>query len=233
MDLKLPLVAAALVLVTQPANADPLFDTTATFQVVGTNAPDSFTNTVSQAPGTYSLDGDALNLTLSIVPTTGSAEWLVFSYSTAAGGPISQPGQAFAIHENNNVALQPLNLIGFYTQFGSNGTALTPSQRFFNGQPIGSDPVPGESGSGWLVTGISDPVAAGSFSVGETSIDSFSTLTTALGNTNATINDYELALEFAPQSAVPEPSTWAMMILGFCGLGFMAFRRKNSTVHLA
>src|SRR5581483_742538 len=30
-------------------------------------------------------------------------------------------------------------------------------------------------------------------------------------------------------SAVPEPSTWAMMILGFCGLGFMAYRRKNQT----
>jgi hypothetical protein len=29
-------------------------------------------------------------------------------------------------------------------------------------------------------------------------------------------------------SAVPEPSTWAMMILGFCGLGFMAYRRKQS-----
>ena len=28
-------------------------------------------------------------------------------------------------------------------------------------------------------------------------------------------------------SAVPEPSTWAMMILGFCGLGFMAYRRKR------
>jgi hypothetical protein len=29
-------------------------------------------------------------------------------------------------------------------------------------------------------------------------------------------------------AAVPEPSTWVMMILGFCGLGFMAYRRKNS-----
>jgi len=27
--------------------------------------------------------------------------------------------------------------------------------------------------------------------------------------------------------AVPEPSTWAMMILGFCGLGFMASRRRG------
>ena len=29
------------------------------------------------------------------------------------------------------------------------------------------------------------------------------------------------------QSAVPELSTWAMMLLGFAGVGFMAYRRKN------
>ena len=35
-------------------------------------------------------------------------------------------------------------------------------------------------------------------------------------------------------SAVPEPSTWAMMILGFFGVGFMAYRRKNqSSLRLA
>ncbi|MBC9876369.1 PEP-CTERM sorting domain-containing protein [Bradyrhizobium sp. INPA01-394B] len=27
-------------------------------------------------------------------------------------------------------------------------------------------------------------------------------------------------------SAVPEPSTWAMMLLGFCGLGWLSVRRK-------
>jgi hypothetical protein len=27
--------------------------------------------------------------------------------------------------------------------------------------------------------------------------------------------------------AVPEPSTWAMMVLGFCGLGWLAYRRKD------
>ena len=30
-----------------------------------------------------------------------------------------------------------------------------------------------------------------------------------------------------PVVAVPEPSTWAMMILGFFGVGFMAYRRKR------
>jgi hypothetical protein len=33
---------------------------------------------------------------------------------------------------------------------------------------------------------------------------------------------------FPTVAAVPEPSTWAMMILGFCGLGFMAYRKKQN-----
>jgi outer membrane lipase/esterase len=31
----------------------------------------------------------------------------------------------------------------------------------------------------------------------------------------------------AQVTAVPEPSTWAMLLLGFAGVGCMAYRRKN------
>jgi hypothetical protein len=34
-------------------------------------------------------------------------------------------------------------------------------------------------------------------------------------------------------SAVPEPSTWAMMILGFLGVGLLAYRRRGSTLRVA
>ena len=34
-------------------------------------------------------------------------------------------------------------------------------------------------------------------------------------------------------SAVPEPSTWAMMLLGFAGVGFMAYRRKSKPALMA
>ena len=34
-------------------------------------------------------------------------------------------------------------------------------------------------------------------------------------------------------AAVPEPFTWAMMILGFAGIGFMAYRRKSKPALLA
>ena len=37
----------------------------------------------------------------------------------------------------------------------------------------------------------------------------------------------------ATVSAVPEPSTWAMMILGFFGVGFLAYRRRNGTAAVA
>jgi hypothetical protein len=38
----------------------------------------------------------------------------------------------------------------------------------------------------------------------------------------------DLSLTGATVSAVPEPSTWAMMILGFFGIGFIAYRRKSA-----
>jgi hypothetical protein len=34
-------------------------------------------------------------------------------------------------------------------------------------------------------------------------------------------------------SAVPEPSTWAMMILGFAGVGFMTYRRRKTSARAA
>jgi len=34
-------------------------------------------------------------------------------------------------------------------------------------------------------------------------------------------------------AAVPEPSTWAMMLLGFGGIGFVAYRRKSKPALMA
>jgi hypothetical protein len=41
-----------------------------------------------------------------------------------------------------------------------------------------------------------------------------------------TITPVDVSVTLA--SAVPEPSTWAMMILGFFGVGFMAYRKKQN-----
>jgi hypothetical protein len=36
-----------------------------------------------------------------------------------------------------------------------------------------------------------------------------------------------------PTPAVPEPSTWAMLLIGFAGIGFMTYRRKAKSALLA
>jgi PEP-CTERM motif len=46
----------------------------------------------------------------------------------------------------------------------------------------------------------------------------------------STFNIPEIEFQAA---AVPEPSTWAMMILGFAGIGFMAYRRKSKPALMA
>jgi hypothetical protein len=38
---------------------------------------------------------------------------------------------------------------------------------------------------------------------------------------------------FPAAGAVPEPSTWAMLLLGFAGIGFMAYRRKSKPALMA
>jgi hypothetical protein len=48
---------------------------------------------------------------------------------------------------------------------------------------------------------------------------------TAFKIENATFDD--AGTWSASVAPVPEPSTWAMMLLGFCGLGFLTYRRKN------
>jgi hypothetical protein len=40
-------------------------------------------------------------------------------------------------------------------------------------------------------------------------------------------------LTFETVAAVPEPATWAMMILGFAGVGFVAYRRKSKSAAVA
>ena len=53
------------------------------------------------------------------------------------------------------------------------------------------------------------------------------TLTFASADTPST-NPYGPVIGDISVTAVPEASTWAMMILGFMGVGFMAYRRKSN-----
>jgi hypothetical protein len=52
---------------------------------------------------------------------------------------------------------------------------------------------------------------------------------TFLGRHKTPAQDLEFELSSRSlTSAVPEPSTWVMMILGFLGVGFVAYRKRNN-----
>jgi hypothetical protein len=83
-------------------------------------------------------------------------------------------------------------------------------------------------------TGSCTPGTAGCTTIGgapnQTGIPSPCAADTASSNFGScsfgvlTVHSTDSPLTIA--EAVPEPSTWAMMLLGFAGLGFMAYRRK-------
>ena len=59
------------------------------------------------------------------------------------------------------------------------------------------------------------------------------TLQIAAGVAPAYLSTLVLDVTTGNVAAVPEPSSWAMMILGFAGIGFMAYRRKNGGLRVA
>jgi hypothetical protein len=73
--------------------------------------------------------------------------------------------------------------------------------------------------NGAAVAALNNAIGNGLFSIGVTKeLREISSSSGANGN-------QQLVLDVSP--SVPEPSTWAMLILGFAGVGFMAYRRKS------
>ncbi len=67
--------------------------------------------------------------------------------------------------------------------------------------------------------------AVGSTGIMDLTIDVDSSF---VGKQQMLVSDFNINGEhFALAAPAPEPSTWAMMILGFAGVGFMAYRRRS------
>jgi hypothetical protein len=115
------------------------------------------------------------------------------------------------------------------TQMSVSGDSTTALFRFTGNLSISDATYSGtlthDDGATYIVNGLTI-VNSPKETVADT--DAFST---PGGFTNAPFTLYYVEGNGAPSvlnlAAVPEASTWAMMILGFFGLGFMGYRRKN------
>jgi hypothetical protein len=82
-------------------------------------------------------------------------------------------------------------------------------------------------GSPFTIT-LTDTSFSNSFTELSNSFDSNASLSgsTFTFHSNGTSQDGTYTAVFDIAAAVPEPATWAMMIVGFAGVGFMAYRRN-------
>jgi hypothetical protein len=218
---KLIVTTAVLLGLAAPAHA-ALFTNGATFTIDFENSPTSENDTVTFSPGeTQPVDGGNLDLTISVVAAGGGAEWAVFNYQTTSPNlPLSSAGQDWSIEQIGIPAAVPLNFIADYAQWqGPNGA----TGGIF-GQPLMANPVPGMTGSGEGSSGFVNPVGSGPLGSLGAFADPFNIVLNGLPASQ--VNGFTQALEFAPATAaVPEPWTWAMMFLGFAGLGFLGYRQ--------
>jgi hypothetical protein len=225
MQTKLIVTTAVLLGLAAPAHAQ-LFTNGADFTISYSSSPGSGSDTVTFSPGTTQLiDGGNLNLTISVVAAGGGAEWAVFTYQTVnADLPLSTSGQDWSINQIGIPSAVPLNFIGDYTQwYGPDGANIPQTGGIFS-QTLMTSPVPGLTGSGEGSLGYAAPFPVGPLPSLGAFADPFNIVLNGLPASQ--VNGFTEALEFAPQTPVPEASTWAMMLAGFAGLGFLGYRQS-------
>jgi hypothetical protein len=153
----------------------------------------------------YNIDLTAGSYTVDAWITTGAADGGGFDILNIAGG-VSGPGGGMI---TGLVGGQP-----------GPGTNLSPNGAFYYDNiyyPSPADPVVDNNG---LLFSVKN--SASEWNIYSNGPDSYA-LWAAVNSSS--YNPATNTTTFSA-SAVPEPSTWAMMILGFIGVGFMAYRRK-------
>lgn len=169
----------------------------------------STNNAVQNFSFTTSLSGAALDNLAAGTNITSSVTPFFFPVNTTTN--LHQDRAGFPLANNN--ASGPLSIrIG--TNASGQITSWTISENFFASYPA----FPGENPNDFFAD--------------------YTVTTTNTGDTVTLTNEHDAGFSpasfttgtgsFAMASPVPEPSTWAMMILGFVGLGFMAYRRKQN-----
>lgn len=200
MKLKYVISALALGLMSGTASADT-YSVNFSGGIFGGNANVSapFTGVVS--PGdTYTGTFVYDN---NLVPGAGSGFVNVFLSSF----PIAVPSISFSVNGHNFTVTDP-NAAIQYNNGQFNGFSINDEFNF-----SGNDYLLQVNGGIISVVLASDPI-------GHSYVNGY----VNIGNGSLTGQT-----PFVPQvAAVPEPSTWAMMILGFAGIGFMVYRRRNA-----
>jgi hypothetical protein len=174
--------------------------------------------------GTNSVPGWVLTGNVLVL---NSADYVTFAGGTGSTGTGQFLSYGAGDVPDNGIALTSQALAaGSYTlsflygTFSGNGSATQSLDIYINSvfaQTISS------SFSTTVMAGVLQPHSVGfSTAGGPISIEFRDNLSNSTFSIDGLLDNVAI-------STVPEPSTWAMMIIGFAGVGFMAYRRKSNT----
>jgi hypothetical protein len=155
---------------------------------------------------------------------------VTFSTDPAAGGNFFSVGTAFlsadqpvlaAVLSSETPTAGSLISANILITFAGPVTAFSLNFGTFDGNDVtfslsnGDLITTGSTGGSFAVPGF----------LGVTDLTPFTTVLVTSTDEALNLNNVDFG---SAVSAIPEVSTWAMMLLGFAGVGFLAYRRKNN-----
>ena len=208
------LTTAALLLGAAPANA-------ALFTATGSDADGALSGTANITVNTGSISVILTDTGTGQVSSGQTISDVTFNVSGINGiSNFTQSGSLINVNDNGtetSIAGSPTHWAPTLVGTNVHLTTLT------GGQPFD------------LIVGL-NPNQNNGFDNFNPYINHTGTFTLACAGCTSASNIFGVSISFgtegfvvdaSPTTAVPEPSTWAMMILGFAAVGFLAYRRKE------
>jgi hypothetical protein len=168
--------------------------------------------------------GYVQNTSTLISATGGTSQPPSTQFGTPPATPLS-PLISDVVTISNGTTSVSYNVITTYNALIQNTTNNTPFTLLANVSDADGNQIQNSLTSSNIPFSITQPFGP---ITGDPSSFGFVAFDCSAGACNGSINaDISGASLVNMSSAVPEPSTWTMMILGFCGIGFLAYRRHN------
>jgi hypothetical protein len=171
---------------------------------IALNSVTTLSTDFQMTAGTFGASGSPR---FTFFDTANNSAWIYFG-TPLGGGSFSDPNPGLMQNTGNYADLSSADLRVYVNGFGGINTPNT-----------------GETWAQFVAQ-------AGSTLISDITIDVDGGWATAPMQ-QALLNNFTVNDDVAVAGAVPEPSTWAMLLLGFAGVGFMAYRRKSRPALMA
>jgi hypothetical protein len=214
-------------LISTGASADVLFDNIAAQPVTGDRGWEEFQGIIPAQgftlSGSYTINAASFSTITSpsnLPPGTLALDWMLLKADGSGGLPGTQVASGSAsISTAVNLGSWQVDPVDFNVWKESFNLTVTlgPGSYYLALHGLGGNTTD------YIAQGLTTDVT------GATSFDGGTTWEAGYNG----IPSIGVSLDGDPVRGVPEPSTWAMMILGFAGVGFMAYRRRDQSAAMA